>query len=103
MDKNKSIGMETAQAFMEIQHKFMQNLMNEWNELAKNNISQESFQDRTARHSEIMKEAAQKSLEQFKELNALLVKSNEQMIKGCQESFNKTTKNMTGVNKKTEK
>jgi phasin family protein len=99
----QKMGMETVQALMEIQSKYMQNLMNECNELAKNNMSQESFQDRTARHSEIMKEASTKSLEQFKEINALFVKSNEEMIKSCQETFNKATKNMTGENKKTEK
>jgi phasin family protein len=92
--------MDTAKEVMDIQRKYMQELMEEWNELTRNAISKEAFQVKTSHHAEVVKEAAAKALENFQELNTVLVKSNEEILKNFQERMTKVSKDLEEDGKK---
>jgi phasin family protein len=97
---SQKIGVDTTKAIMEIQAKYMKSLMDEWNELVKNNISQDSFKDKSAHHLDVMKEHAAQALAHYQELNALIVKSNEEILSRFQERVNTVEKDVADQVKK---
>ncbi|MBY0272668.1 MAG: phasin family protein [Alphaproteobacteria bacterium] len=83
---------ESTNSIVELQNKYLKNAFDQWNEQLKHNCTKTSFEEKTACHAQATKEMSDKALEHMKEINTIIVKSNEKILdsiqKHFQESFN---------------
>ncbi|MBL8676972.1 MAG: phasin family protein [Alphaproteobacteria bacterium] len=85
---------ESTNSIIALQNKYLKKVFDQWNEQVKHNCTKTSFEEKAACHAKVTKEISDKALEHTKEINTIIVKSNEKIIdsiqKHFQESFNES-------------
>ena len=83
---------ESTNSIVELQNKYLKKFFDQWNEELKHNCTKTSFEEKAACHAQTTKEISDRALEHMKEINTIIVKSNEKITdsiqKHFQESFN---------------
>jgi phasin family protein len=101
MNKTQQIAVETTQAVMELQSKFVQNAFDMWSAQVKDCCSKAPAEEKTATQAEYTKERIDKTMEHLRDLNAVITKSNKKISEsiqkrvqeGLDESLNRAKKN----------
>lgn len=85
---------ESTNSIIELQNKYLKKVFDQWSAQLKHNSNKTSFEEKAACHAKATKEISDKALEHTKEINTIIVKSNEKIIdsiqKHFQESFNES-------------
>ena len=83
---------ESTNSIVELQNKYLKKVFDQWNEQLKHNCTQTSFEEKATCHAQSAKEMSERTLEHMKEINTIIVNSNEKILdsiqKHFQESFN---------------
>ncbi len=83
---------ESTNSIIELQNNYLKKAFDQWNEQLTHNCTKTSFEEKATCHAQATKEMSERALEHMKEINTIIVKSNEKVIdsiqKHFQESFN---------------
>lgn len=83
---------ETARELMDLQKHYFQELVRQWNELARASMSQASVAEKTEISEKMMKDSAEKVKEHVQDFNAILKKSNDKIMADLKDAFTKVKK-----------
>lgn len=78
---------ESTNSIIELQNKYLKKAFDQWNEQLKHNCTKTSFEEKAACHAQSTKEMSDRALEHLKEINTIIVKSNEKIIDSIQKHF----------------
>lgn len=91
---------ESTNSIIELQNKYLKKIFDQWNEQLKHNCSQTSFEEKAACHAQSTKEMSDRTLEHLKEINTIIVHSNEKIIDSIQKHFQESFNDSLNIVKK---
>lgn len=91
---------ESTNSIIELQNKYLKKVFDQWNEQLQHNCGKTSFEEKAACHAQSTKEMSDRTLEHLKEINTIIVQSNEKIIDSIQKHFQETFNDSLNIIKK---
>ncbi len=87
MNSTQEIASETTRSLMELQQRYIQKALDQWNDHMKVCTSKAPLAEKTSHHTEATKNVVDQTLEHIQKMNAIITKSNEKLNESFQKSF----------------
>jgi len=100
MNATQQVVAEATKSIMELQSEYMKKVFDQWNEQAKYCCSKAPLEEKTAQQAMVAKKAVNQTIEHTQELNAIVTKSNENIMDSIQKRFKEGVDESLNITKK---
>lgn len=91
---------EATKSIMELQSEYMKKVFDQWNTQVKDRCSKSPLEEKTAHQAEAAETAVKQTIAHTQALNAIVTKSNEQIIDSVQKRFKEGLDESMNITKK---